>query len=522
MYKTLRISFALRSAYHVNAILYALRQLPLVKRLLPASLYGSRPLNALANLLSLLWELATFFLGKLLYFLTMIWGASLLLPHVPVGAAFLHILLLLTCIGTFTNTNLFDPSREKYYAIFLLRMDARGYALVNYGYALLKVIIGFLPFTLYFGLAKGLPVWVCLMLPPSIAGAKLAVAGLSMLDYERRGLAYNENSLGLALWSCIGVVLLLAYGLPALGLVLPAGAYVALFALFLPLGGLGLCKAPTFGAYRAPYQQLLFQAARQTEDVQARTRRLSERSITADTSIVSRRHGFEYFNELFVKRHRRVLWMPAARIALASIALVLIALPVLASIPQARARVNDLLTRSLPYFVFIMYAVNRGTSFTRSLFMNCDHSLLTYGFYKQPRMVLRLFAIRLREIVKVNLLPASVIGAGACLLLLCSGGAAPLDYAVYLVSLPCLSVFFSVHYLTLYYLLQPFNAATEMKSAAYQLALSATYLACFACMRLKVDALPFGLACIAFCLLYCALACALVYRLAPRTFRLRA
>ena len=61
-----------------------------------------------------------------------------------------------------------------------------------------------------------------------------------------------------------------------------------------------------------------------------------------------------------------------------------------------------------------------------------------------------------------------------------------------------------------------------MKSAAYQLALSATYLACFACMRLKVDALPFGLACIAFCLLYCALACALVYRLAPRTFRLRA
>ena len=44
MHKTLRISFALRSAYHVNAILYALRQLPFVRRLLPSSLYGSRPI----------------------------------------------------------------------------------------------------------------------------------------------------------------------------------------------------------------------------------------------------------------------------------------------------------------------------------------------------------------------------------------------------------------------------------------------------------------------------------------------
>ena len=177
----------------------------------------------------------------------------------------------------------------------------------------------------------------------------------------------------------------------------------------------------------------------------------------------------------------------------------------------------------LPYFVFIMYAVNRGTGFTQALFMNCDHSLLTYSFYKQPRFILKLFQIRLREIIKINLLPAGVIGGGLALLLFASGGTDnPVDYGVLVISILAMSVFFSVHYLTIYYLLQPYNIGTEMKNGTYQLVLSGTYLACFMLMRLQVPILTFGLMTIAFCVLYCVLASLLVYRLAPKTFRLRA
>ena len=43
--------------------------------------------------------------------------------------------------------------------------------------------------------------------------------------------------------------------------------------------------------------------------------------------------------------------------------------------------------------------------------MNCDHSMLTYSCYKEPASILKLFRIRLREIMKINLLPASVMGA---------------------------------------------------------------------------------------------------------------
>ena len=154
--------------------------------------------------------------------------------------------------------------------------------------------------------------------------------------------------------------------------------------------------------------------------------------------------------------------------------------------------------------------------------MNCDHSLLTYSFFKQPSFVLRLFRIRLRELVKVNLLPALVIGAGLAGLLFASGGTEnPLNYAVLFVAVVCLSVFFSVHYLTLYYLLQPYNVGTEMKSTTYQIALAVTYVVSFIVMQLEIRALIFGLLTIGFCIVYSVVACILVYKLAPRTFRLR-
>ena len=42
MYKTLRLSFSLKNTYRVNSILFAIKQIPLVKKILPDVLYGVR------------------------------------------------------------------------------------------------------------------------------------------------------------------------------------------------------------------------------------------------------------------------------------------------------------------------------------------------------------------------------------------------------------------------------------------------------------------------------------------------
>ena len=95
MNKTLKISFSLKNTYRVNGILYSLKQIPLVKRILPATLYRVRGLKIFANVLSLLWEIISVFLGKFLYFITMVVGIGLLYETVPADQVYLHILLFL-------------------------------------------------------------------------------------------------------------------------------------------------------------------------------------------------------------------------------------------------------------------------------------------------------------------------------------------------------------------------------------------------------------------------------------------
>ncbi len=169
-----------------------------------------------------------------------------------------------------------------------------------------------------------------------------------------------------------------------------------------------------------------------------------------------------------------------------------------------------------------MYLINRGKVITQAMFLNCDHSMLTYRFYRQPKAILTLFVERLKYVVAINLMPALVIAAGLPLLLYITGGTAqPLNYVVLFVSIIAMSVFFSVHNMVLYYLLQPYNVNLESKSATYGVVNWITYVICYSAIQFQLPTLAFGAAISAFCILYAVIAFILTYRLAPKTFKLR-
>ena len=176
----------------------------------------------------------------------MVCGIGLLYKNAPADQAFLHILLFLTIIGAYMNTSMFDPTRDKYYAMILLRMNAREYTLVNYGYSILKVIFGFLPFSILFGMMRDVPLWFCILIPFSVAGLKLAVAAYSLWDYERSGFVYNENKIRKHLWIFAAVLLAFAYVLPAAGIVLPASVSMAVMLAVYPVRILSIRKICIF------------------------------------------------------------------------------------------------------------------------------------------------------------------------------------------------------------------------------------------------------------------------------------
>lgn len=521
MISTFFLSFRLKNAYRVNSILYSLKQLPIIKRILPEKLYGVRGLKILGNIISTIWEFIMIFLGKFLYIAFMI-AAMLGIYQTNSAATFLHIFFFLTICGGLMNTYLFDPTKDKYYAMFLMNMDAKEYTISNYLYQMIKVLIGFLPFTCFYGMSVGLPLWITILCPIFVMMVKTFINSLSLIDFKRTKKVKNENLPTSVVWILLFVLLVCAYALPYISIVMPTWMFLIFFGLSLGLGIFGFYQIFHFPYYRFLYKQLLTNAPLVIDQTSIR-RDASLSQIELDTSLNSTKEGFSYFHELFVKRHRKILTKAIKKqtIVLVGIAIVMSFLvKVNASVASTT---NHLMLVFLPYFVFIMYMLNRGTTLTQAMFMNCDHAMLSYRIYRKPNVILGLFKERLKTLIGLNLIPATVIGFTLALLLFLSGGTSNVyNYFVLFFSILAMSVFFSVHYLVMYYLLQPYNVHTEMKSSTYSVVQGVTYFVCYYMMQLRLPTFYFGLSVSAFCILYSLLSLWFAYRLAPKTFKLRA
>lgn len=516
------ISFRLRNTYKVNTFIYALKSIPGIRKLLPDKLYQSKALKIIGNIISILLEIINIFLGKFLYLLLMI--VSLVsLYETPKNTTFIHILFFLSIIGAFLNTYMFNPTKDKYYAMFIMRMDAKKYSLSNYFYAIIKVFIGFLPFTILFGLLSDVPLWLCFILPLFIASTKIIVSAYSLSLYEKKGIIINENKPVKYIWILTGVFLLLAYGLPYLKITMPIEIAVIIMLVSIFFGLFCLRYLLRFNKYREMYKQVLTSTnMNAVANANQITKETVLSQISIDKKLTSNKKGFAYFNDLFIKRHSKLLLKSAKRVSAASAIVLAIILLITTMNQDIKTSVNNMLLTYLPYFVFIMYLINRGESVTRAMFMNSDHSMLTYAFFRKPEAILKLFKERLKSIILINLLPATVIGLGLPLILLLTGGTGnPLNYFVLFISIIAMSIFFSVHHLVIYYLLQPYNINSETKNTTYTIVSILTYVVCYYMIDLRLPTLSFGLATIIFAIAYSLISLFLVYKFAPKTFKIR-
>lgn len=523
MFNDFLISFKLKNTYRVNSIIFSIKQLPIIKKMLPNELYKSKGLKIFANIISSLIEVISTFLGKLLYIFIMIFLALNLYKEVNYAYLFIHIFVFLTICGGFCNTYMFNPTKDKYYAIFLMKMDAKNYVLSNYNYSLLKVLIGFLPFTIIFSIFVGLPLWVGILMPIFVIMIKNIFNSCALIDYKRSGRVKNENNATKSYWIGIVSFLLLAYGLPLLVIPINLIIFIILFIVTLILGIGSYLYIYRFQEYRQIYKSVLTpNNIFILENQKQMTQDNSLNKIEFDTLDSSNKKGYAYFHDIFVKRHKKILTKSAKKTTF--ISTIIIVLILLATIikPEIKQNINRVILTYLPYFVFIMYIINRGQVVTQAMFMNCDHSMLSYRFYKSPNAILGLFKERLKTLIKVNLMPAFVIAIGLAVLLYATGGTDnSLNYLIVILSILSMSIFFSVHYLVMYYLLQPYNVNIEMKSSTYSIVQTVTYFLVYFMIDLRLPTFYFGIAAIIFCILYSFISLFLAYRIAPNTFKLR-
>ena len=133
MLDTFKIAFKLKTTYKVNAIIFSLKRIPLIKRIIPNDWYNDVNIKTLGNVFNIFREIGTLFLGKIIYLFLVFMLTSLFFEGKE-SIYILHILIFLTFIGTIYKNYLFEPSNDNYYGVILMRMNAKEYGISNYIY----------------------------------------------------------------------------------------------------------------------------------------------------------------------------------------------------------------------------------------------------------------------------------------------------------------------------------------------------------------------------------------------------
>ena len=247
---------------------------------------------------------------------------------------------------------------------------------------------------------------------------------------------------------------------------------------------------------------------------------VKEKDKIIDEKILKDKKGYDFFNIIFFERHKEILLRSAKKYSLVLVILYIVLNIMSLTNKTYQASINIFLLYKISWFIIIMFIVNREAIITQAMFFNCDHAMLNYNFYREENTILNLFKKRLLTVVKVNLLPAVIIGLGNISLSIFSNSfniPIMLSQFIFVISL---SILFSVHYLVIYYLLQPFNKEMEVKKTSYSFVTLITYILTYQLTGLVLPTPLLAVITVIFTIIYILISIYLVKKYAHKTFKL--
>lgn len=281
-------------------------------------------------------------------------------------------------------------------------------------------------------------------------------------------------------------------------------------------------------SFEETYSEILRKTKKETV---ANISSLKEKDLETSNSYIGKGiKGYKLLNETFFQRHRRIMLNPIQikTLILGVILLLILTIrywiffinPELTK-DEITANINSLIIDTLPGVVpFATYFIFFQESMTRTMFINCDEALMQYGFYRRPKDLLEMFRLRVKKLLIWNGIP--LLTSIIWLILMKFVYNIETTYAL-VISLQIISlwVFFTVHTLFIYYLFQPYNDHYEMKHPIYKVINFIVYFISYLSFNMRLSGEWVAPAFIGVAVIYSIVALILVYRLAPKTFKVR-
>ena len=565
----------LRSIIGYNSLVFALKKTPVIGNLIPDMLYSTTFLKVIYWIFHVIVEVFKLFIGKI-FGLGMIYLAAFLLSdqyieHEMVqgvsrsamyGNLGLFIFLLYAFCGILIRVPYFNCTTEKEYLVFMLRMDAKKLNETLIWYDLAKLFIGYVMAGI-FAVITGAPFWLWLGIPVLALAVKFLGIGLQILSFRFKSRLHKSLKIS-AVAYLIRLALVLLAGpffivFVANGYFIPMPQMVIITVLTVIAGiwGLTMFLKTDSNLHRRALHDNISKTEVKATSQYDNTK--SFKKIKAKGTVKGDKKGFEYLNALFVKRHWTMLCMKPVifTIIVAAVMILLSGEFIYGYYSRYGADNcwNMVITNIINFFTFrgfsdALLPVGNDPAFeffryvaqshllalmiplsisdnsfknTQAMFINCDNSLMTFSFFKQREKIIKLFDIRLKQLIKINIGPVVSLGLFADLILFVTGGQSyPGEYLVTILVGFMLSILTSVTWLALYYLFQPFTTSVVAKSGAYRITSIIIYSVASILVWVPLVSYILAPVLLVFTAGYVFFLRNRVYKLAPKTWKIKA
>ena len=519
MFNILKMTYKIDMTYAINSFIYSIKHLPIFKDLFPDnSLYKSKKLKAVIRILGILLSSARVILYKILYFWTIYMIASYLTPK-NITTGILHIYFIFTTLGIIINNKILTTNTKKYFSIVLFNMDAKNFMKANFWS---DRIINFI--------LHSICLWFLIKSPSIFIFTIFMFLGrflgerINLLYYKKykMPIIYNYTIYWAVLFLSLGACLL-----PLIDTQVSKEVVLVIDMIMIPIAIVCYYGLVKIDNYKLIYKRMNTKVAalnsNQSKDYSRQAIvDIKEKDKKIDEKKLKGKKGYDLFNTIFFERHKEILLRSAKWLAAISLLIIVVVGILMIASPTLQKSLNNFLLNNIAWFVIIMYFINRGAIITQAMFYNCDHSMLTFNFYRNPKVILNVFKTRLLTVSKVNLIPAVVIAIGLPILLYISGGTTNiLDYISIPIFIIVLSIFFSSDYLLIYYLFQPYDKNMKMKSITYSIISAMTYIISYSLTDFRMSTTMFSILAIIATVTYSIIALVLVYKKSPQTFKIK-
>lgn len=522
--KVYQISFA----QTINMWIYYIRKLPLLGKKIPETLYKStNAKTVLANIIRVL----TFIFGfikKYLYMVLMVVLPAMVISKITDinnSDIKFHIFFFLSFImGPLMNNKFTSDIIKDFYMINLMRINAKKYYLS-------KMIFSYIEYFIYFlfpMMLLGCTFLQSLIITLEFVSFWIIAQGfLLLVSSTEKKQIYNNGLYNILL---IIIPFTMAYGLHFIGITFKIKElllYIPSIVVILILASSSLYYLFKSNKYslvsktiisREDTNNINMLASEATfNDVKLDEKKINSKDLKKDK--YKDKIGMEYLNLKFLERHKKILINPVkTRVYIIAI-LSLIAISITIFFSELNNKISGIILSSSGVLVFILYCISIGEKITRAFFFNCDNSLLRYKFYKEPKVILSNFKSRLKITLLLNSIPAITLDIGMLLILIFSKGDI-IRFIPIFISIITLSGFFSIHYLFLYYIIQPYTAQLTIKSPIYKIASFIIYMVSYQCLQVRTKSILFTMAIIIITIVYTLVAIVAIYKYAPKRFKL--